>query len=92
MYRDGSDLEEVSAVSRGSSISDEVFEPLEAEETSSKVKKKKKRKEIKKATDKWLLTFSFLFFFFFFSKRWIQILIINRYNKNHSGIYKILKK
>ena len=77
---------------RGSSISDKVFEPLEAEETSSKVKKKKKkRKEIKKAIDKWLLTFSFLFFLFF-SKRWIQILIINRYNKNHSGIYKILKK
>ena len=75
---------------RGSSISDKVFEPLEAEETSSKVKKKR-REEIKKAIDKWLLTFSFLLFFFF-SKRWIQILIINRYNKNHSGIYKILKK
>ena len=62
---DNSELEEVSPALRSSSISDEVFEPLQAEETSSKVMKKKeeKTKEIKKAIVKWLLTFSFLFFF-----------------------------
>ena len=41
---DNSELEEVSPVLRSSSISDEVFEPLQAEETSSKVMKKKKKK------------------------------------------------
>ena len=67
LYSDNNELEEVSAVLRSSSISDEVFEPLQAEETSSKVTKKKKEektKEIKKAIVKWLFTFSFLFFFF----------------------------
>ena len=44
---DNSELEEVSPVLRSSSISDEVFEPLQAEETSSKVMKKKKKKQKK---------------------------------------------
>ena len=44
LYSDNNELEEVSAVLRSSSISDEVFEPLQAEETSSKVTKKKKKK------------------------------------------------
>ena len=65
MYSDESDLEEVSAVLRGSSIWDEVFEQM---------------------------AIDFFISFLFFSKRCVQILIINRYNKNHSGIYKILKK
>ena len=64
MYSDESDLEEVSAVLKGSSILDEVFEQM---------------------------AIDFFISFLFFSKR-VQILIINRYNKNHSGIYKILKK
>ena len=44
---DNSELEEVSPALRSSSISDEVFEPLQAEETSSKVMKKKKKKQKK---------------------------------------------
>ena len=65
MYSDESDLEEVIAVLKGSSILDEVFEQM---------------------------AIDFFISFLFFSKRCVQILIINRYNKNHSGIYKILKK
>ena len=67
MHSDKSELGEVSTVLRSSSILNEVIEPLQAEETSSRVMKKKeeKTKEIKKAIVKWLLTFLFLFFFFF---------------------------
>ena len=44
-----SNLEDVSSAWRHLSISDKVFEPLEVEKTSSKVKnERKKRKEIKK--------------------------------------------
>ena len=63
-----SDLEDVSSVLWRLSISDEVFGPLEAEETSSNIKiknKTRKRNAIKKAKEKLLLFFFISFFFFF---------------------------
>ena len=63
---DNSELEEVSPVLRSSSISDEVFEPLQAEETSSKVmKKRRKNKRNQKGNSQMAIDFfiSFLFFF-----------------------------
>ena len=47
MYSDSDIEDDVSSVLRHTSISNKVFEPLEAEETLSKVKMKKKEKEKK---------------------------------------------
>ena len=73
-----SDLEDVSSVLWRLSVSDEVFGPLEAEETSSnvkiknKTKKEKKKKCNQKGKRKIAIVF-FISFFFSFSRSYVQM-------------------
>ena len=71
-----SDLEDVSSVLWRLSISDEVFGPLEAEETSSNVKikkQKRKEKEMQSKRQKKNCYCFFYFFFFSFSRSYVQM-------------------
>ena len=96
LYSD-SDLQDVSSTLRHSSISDKVFEPLEVEKTSSKVKNKRKKKK-RNQKDNSLMAIDFFISFLFFQKvvfKYIKLGITfdyNRDSKKPTGICKTLKK
>lgn len=97
-----SDLKDVSSVLWRLSISDEVFGPLEAEETSSNIKiknktKKRKEKEMQSKRQKKNCYCFFLFLFFLFQGVMFKCIKFGkcfsyRYSKKPTDIYKTLEK
>ena len=72
MYSDSDIEDDVSSVLRHTSISNKVFEPLEAEETLSKVKIKKKEKKRNQKENRQMII-GFFISFLSFSRSCVQI-------------------